>query len=79
MIVRTLSIELARSRPEAICVALHPGTVTTPLSAPFRRNVSEEALFTPTHSAASLLAVLERLSPTESGGHFAWDGRRIAP
>ena len=34
-LVRTASIELKRRRPEAICVALHPGTVDSALSAPF--------------------------------------------
>ena len=37
-IVKTASIEIARKRPEAIVVALHPGTVNTPLSARFAGN-----------------------------------------
>lgn len=38
MIVKTIGIELARTHPRAICVALHPGTVATGLSAlPARR------------------------------------------
>ena len=36
-LVRTAAIELKRVRPEAICVALHPGTVDTRLSSPFRK------------------------------------------
>ena len=35
--VRTAAIELARTRPQAICVALHPGTVNTGLSGPFAK------------------------------------------
>jgi hypothetical protein len=34
-------------------------------------------LFTPERSAAALLDVVERLSPADSGGLFAWDGTRI--
>ncbi|GGD92205.1 SDR family oxidoreductase [Tsuneonella deserti] len=79
MLVRTLAIELARSRPEAVCVALHPGTVDTGLSRPFQGNVAEGSLFTPRQSAERMLRVLEGLSPADSGGHFAWDGSRIAP
>ena len=79
MLVRNLAIELARERPEAVCVGLHPGTVATPLSAPFQRNVAPGRLFTPDQSAASLLSVLARLTPQDSGGLFAWDGSRIAP
>ena len=77
MLVRTLAIELARTRPEALCVALHPGTVDTPLSAPFQRGVPD--LFTPARSAAAMLGVLAGLTPGDSGGCFAWDGQRIAP
>ena len=34
-VIRTASVEIARKRPDAIVVALHPGTVRTSLSAPF--------------------------------------------
>ena len=36
-LVRTAAIELARTRPHAVCVALHPGTVATKLSEPFAK------------------------------------------
>jgi NAD(P)-dependent dehydrogenase (short-subunit alcohol dehydrogenase family) len=77
MIVRSAAIEIGRSRPLAICVALHPGTVDTALSAPFQRGVPAEKLFTPNLAARQLLDVLGRLGPKESGGIFAWDGSRI--
>lgn len=78
MLLRTLALELARSRPEARCVGLHPGTVDTGLSKPFQRNVLPEKLFEPRYAAEQLLAVLARLRPEDSGGCFAWDGQRIA-
>ncbi len=78
-IVRTAAIELARSRPQAVCVALHPGTVDTGLSKPFQRGVPAEKLFTPAYSAGRLLAVLDGLTPAQSGRIFAWDGAEIAP
>ena len=77
MLVRTCAIELARTHPQAICVSLHPGTVATGLSAPFQRGVPPERLFTPQRAAAHLLAVIERLTPADSGGFFAWDGQPI--
>jgi len=76
-IIRTTAIELARSRPEAICVALHPGTVDTPLSQPFQAAVAQDRLFTPAVAAAHLLHVLGELTPMDSGGLFAWDGQRL--
>jgi len=77
MILRNLAVELARTHPRAVVAGLHPGTVETPLSAPFRKGVAPEKLFTPDFSAGRLLAVLEGLTPADSGGVFAWDGARI--
>ncbi|KQM85954.1 hypothetical protein ASE67_08700 [Sphingomonas sp. Leaf23] len=78
-IVRTAAIELARSHRQAVCVALHPGTVDTGLSKPFQRGVPAEKLFTPAYSAERMLAVLDGLTPEQSGRIFAWDGAEIAP
>ena len=77
MILKTLSIELARRNPSAICVGLHPGTVDTRLSEPFQRGVPEGKLFSPQRSARYLINVLESLSPEQSGQVFAWDGQRV--
>jgi len=77
MILRNLAVELARTHPHAMVAGLHPGTVETPLSAPFRKGVAPEKLFTPDFSAERLLAVLDDLTPADSGGVFAWDGTRI--
>ncbi len=77
MLVRTLSIELARRNPGALCVALHPGTVDTSLSKPFQGGVPEGKLFTPAKSATFLLDVLDGLGPDDSGQLYAWDGQRI--
>ncbi|MBX7457620.1 SDR family NAD(P)-dependent oxidoreductase [Qipengyuania sp. 1NDH17] len=78
-VIRTLSVELARKRPDAFCVAMHPGTVDTDLSKPFQGNVPEGKLFSPDYSAQQLLAVLESLEPAHSGRIFAWDGKEIEP
>lgn len=77
MLLRNLAVEGGRTHPHAVIAGLHPGTVDTGLSAPFRRGVKPQALFTATHSAERLLAVLDGLTPKDSGGVFAWDGRRI--
>lgn len=76
-LVKTIAIETARTRPQAIVVALHPGTVDTAMSKPFQRGVDPQKLFTPDVSAAHLLAVIDRLRPADTGGHFAWDGTAI--
>jgi NAD(P)-dependent dehydrogenase (short-subunit alcohol dehydrogenase family) len=77
MLIKTIAIETARTRPNAIVVTLHPGTVDTSMSKPFQGNVPPENLFTPAQSADYLLRVIANLTPADSGGHFAWDGTRI--
>lgn len=77
MLVRTLAIELSRRAPDALCIALHPGTVATNLSAPFQRNLAEGQLTSPDIAAANLLAVLDRLTTEDSGWCFDWKGERV--
>jgi NAD(P)-dependent dehydrogenase (short-subunit alcohol dehydrogenase family) len=77
MVIKTLSIEQARRRPESVVVSLHPGTVDTALSKPFSASVSENSLFTPQHSVACLFKVIDGLDVADSGGFFAWDGTPI--
>ena len=74
-LVHTAAIELARRNREAVCVALHPGTVDTPLSQPFaktglRVRPAEVA-------AAELMAVMEGLSAAQTGGFFDHQGRLV--
>jgi NAD(P)-dependent dehydrogenase (short-subunit alcohol dehydrogenase family) len=78
-IVRTVSIELARTHPEVVLAALHPGTVDTALSAPFQRNVAQRETFSPAEAAGHLIEVIGALTPADSGGCFDWAGKRIVP
>lgn len=79
MLIRTLAIELARSRPSAVCVGLHPGTIDTGLSRPFQDGVPAESLVAPDIAARNLLGVIDSVTPAQSGRLFAWDGEEIAP
>lgn len=76
-LLRTLAVEAARTRPDAIVLGLHPGTVATELSAPFQAGVAAERLFTPAEAAGHLLRVVREAKPADSGGLFAWDGSAI--
>lgn len=71
-LVRTAAIELRRKHPDALCVALHPGTVTTALSAPFAKTALE--VKTPEEAALRLLTVIDSLTAAKSGGFFHHDG-----
>jgi len=77
MIIKSLSIEVARNNPNAIIVGLHPGTVDSNLSNPFQKNVSDGKLFTPDHSIAKMTNVINSLTTRDTGNCFAWDGERI--
>jgi len=74
-IIRTTSIELKRARRDAVCVALHPGTVDTPLSAPFSKAGLNTR--TPDVAARELLAVISALTPSDSGHFLDHQARRI--
>ncbi|MBL8443159.1 MAG: SDR family NAD(P)-dependent oxidoreductase [Zoogloeaceae bacterium] len=74
-LVHTSAIELGRRKPQAIIVALHPGTVASPLSAPFAKTGLE--VRSPQIAADELLAVIERLELTDSGGFFDHKGMAI--
>ncbi len=73
-ILRCAAIEIARKRPEAVVVALHPGTVRTGLTDRFR---GSHPAVEPAEAAAHLLGVIAGLTPAQSGGFFAWDGAEI--
>lgn len=79
MVLANLAIELRRTRPQAIAIGLHPGTVDTRLSAPFQRNLSSGQLVSPAESVRRLMAVIARLDESSSGKVLAWDGSEILP
>jgi NAD(P)-dependent dehydrogenase (short-subunit alcohol dehydrogenase family) len=77
MLVRNYAIEQARINDQFIAVTLHPGTVYTGLSQPFRSNVPDAQLFTPDQSAEYLLNVLDGLTPADTGKCFDWAGKQV--
>lgn len=74
-LVHTAAIELGRGKPEALCVALHPGTVDTGLSAGFSRKGL--TVRTPTEAATLLLRVIDTLTTEQSGGFFDYNGEPL--
>jgi len=77
MALKTLAIEWARSRRQAVVVALHPGTTDTDLSRPFQANVPQDKLFTTERCVRQLLGVIDRLQPADSGRFYGWDGSEL--
>jgi len=74
MLLKTAAIEVKRSNPHAVLVSLHPGTVNTGLSQPFK---GEQTGRSAPVAAADMLGVINGLSPSDSGGFFAYSGERL--
>jgi NAD(P)-dependent dehydrogenase (short-subunit alcohol dehydrogenase family) len=79
MMIKTTAIEAARKWKETAIIGLHPGTVDTGLSEPFKSNVPAEKLFEPEQSARYLLAVVNQVTAKDSGQIFDWQGKIIPP
>lgn len=74
MLLKTASIEVARTHPLAALVALHPGTVNSALSAPFNgAEIGRNAV----DAAADLLHVLDGLTPEQTGNFYAYSGQQL--
>ena len=73
-LVRTAAIEAARTHPQSVLVALHPGTVETGL-APAQR--AGHPAVSPALAAHNLLSVLDNLGPSASGGFYDWKGEVV--
>jgi NAD(P)-dependent dehydrogenase (short-subunit alcohol dehydrogenase family) len=73
-LIRTASIEIARSHPLSVIVALHPGTVASPLTEDWR---GQHPAVQPRIAARQVLDVLAGLTPAETGGFFDQNGRAI--
>ena len=74
---RTAHVEFSRKKNPIAMILLHPGTVDTELSAPFKKNVPEGKLFTPEYSAGKLLEVLKDVTLKESGKFYDYAGVEI--
>ena len=74
MLIKSAAIELARTRPQSRLLSLHPGTVVSGLSQPFRGASSARPAGV---AAAQLLTLIDQLTPADSGHFFAYDGERL--
>ncbi len=73
-IVHTTAIELARTHKEAICVALHPGTVKTAFT---EKYLGRHPAVEPEQAARNLVGVIQSLKVEDTGGFFDWAGKPI--
>jgi len=74
MLLKTAAIEVARTHPQAVLAALHPGTVDSALSRPF----GGDRIGRPApDAAADLLRVLDGLDPEQTGRFYSYKGESL--
>ncbi|MGV6838574.1 MAG: SDR family NAD(P)-dependent oxidoreductase [Planktomarina sp.] len=73
-IVRTTAIELSRTHPQNVCIALHPGTVATQFTAKY---LDRHAAVPPSVAAENIYNVLTNLDQGDTGQFMDYAGRRI--
>lgn len=73
-LIHGAAIELARTHKQAICVALHPGTVATPFTAEY---AGRHKTVPASEAAANLARVMDGLTQAQSGGFFDYSGAEV--
>lgn len=74
MLIKTASIEFSRTKPNTALVALHPGTVNSRLSKPFK---GEQIGRPPLDAGGDMLNVLLSLNKEDSGSFISYSGERL--
>jgi NAD(P)-dependent dehydrogenase (short-subunit alcohol dehydrogenase family) len=74
MLFRNLAIELPRRCRPVACVAVHPGTTRTRLSAPFEQSLAQLNVHEAEDTAGNLIRVAQSLSDQDNGRFINWDG-----
>ena len=73
-IVHTAAIELRRTHGDAVCVALHPGTVATAFT---EKYLGRHPAVAPEEAAENLLSVMDGLTADQSGSFHDWAGKEV--
>lgn len=74
MIIKTASIEFARTKPNMALIALHPGTVNSRLSQPFR---GQQIGRDPLEAVSDMFQVLEKVNKEDSGSFLTYSGEKL--
>ncbi|QPM91931.1 SDR family NAD(P)-dependent oxidoreductase [Pseudooceanicola algae] len=73
-VIRSGAVEMARSHPQGLCLALHPGTVATPFTDSYAGRYARQ---TPGEAAGHLLDVIASLGPEDTGSFHDWRGAPV--
>ena len=74
MLIKTASIEWARTKPNSALIAMHPGTVNSRLSKPFR---GEQIGRPASDAVADMFKVIEGIQNEDSGSFVTYAGEKL--
>lgn len=74
MLIKTTSIEWARTKPNTASIAMHPGTVNSRLSKPFR---GEQIGRPADQAAAEMFNVIKQLEKEDTGSFLTYSGEKL--
>jgi len=73
--IKTVSIEMKIKNQNAVCLAIHPGTVESKLSNPFQKN--DLTIQSAQESAKNIYKILSISNLKDTGSFYNWDGTKI--
>jgi NAD(P)-dependent dehydrogenase (short-subunit alcohol dehydrogenase family) len=73
--IKTVSIEMKIKNQNAVCLAIHPGTVESKLSKPFQKN--DLTIQSAQESAKNIYKILNTSNLKDTGSFYNWDGTKI--
>jgi NAD(P)-dependent dehydrogenase (short-subunit alcohol dehydrogenase family) len=74
MLIKTAAIELRRTQPNSVLLALHPGTVSSSLSKPFRGATTGRPAM---DAARDMLQVINTKTPEHSGMFYTYGDEKL--
>lgn len=77
MLIKSASIELARSAKNIKLISFHPGTTDTSLSKPFQKNVAKDKLFSTDFVATQLQKIVINSNIDGQASFIDWQGEVI--
>ncbi|MGR5258700.1 SDR family NAD(P)-dependent oxidoreductase [Vibrio astriarenae] len=77
MSIKTIAIEWRAKLPRCCVIAFHPGTIDTPLSAPFQPRIPSHQLRQPEWLASKLHQLLHKLEQSDSGQLIDYNGTKL--
>lgn len=79
MLVKNIALEWAVKSPQSLIFGYHPGTVDTPLSKPFQKNLPKHQLFSPEKAAHYFIDCLVSRQTKHSGKLYDWQKKEVTP